>query len=38
MLLDPGWDTVRLIVRGTDAPNERFRAQMIAPGTRISIR
>ena len=37
-LLDPGWDTVRLTVRGTDAPNERFRAQMIAPGTRISIR
>ena len=37
-LLDPGWDTVRLTVRGMDAPNERFRAQMIAPGTRISIR
>lgn len=35
---DSSWDTVRLTVRGTDAPNERFRAQMIAPGTRISIR
>ncbi|MGN0855301.1 MAG: hypothetical protein ACI4R9_07265 [Kiritimatiellia bacterium] len=36
--LDPGWDMVRLTVRGTDAPNESFRAQMIAPGTRITIR
>lgn len=36
--VDSGWNMVRLTVRGTDMTSESFRAQMIAPGTRISIR
>ena len=35
---DPAWDRVRLTVRGTDIPDERFRAQMTAPGTHITLR
>lgn len=35
---DPEWDTVRLTVRGVDVPDERFRAQMTAPGTHVMFR
>lgn len=35
---DTAWDTVRLTVRGVDVSDERFRAQMTAPGTSITFR
>lgn len=37
-LLDENWNMLRLTVRGVDAPNERFRAQVGAIGTVIFVR
>lgn len=35
---DGAWDTVKLTVRGVDAPNENFRAKVFRVGTTIMIR